>query len=89
MIEKTLTVNNEVGLHARPAALFVQTSNKFTSNIQVACGERKVNAKSILNVLTLGASKGSVIHIQAVGEDAEDAMAALEKLVQDNFGEAE
>jgi len=88
MPEITITVEHEVGLHARPAAMFVQTSKEFGSDIRVTHGERSANAKSILGVLTLGANKGAVINIRAEGEDADDALAALKALIDDNFGEA-
>ncbi|MCR4406804.1 MAG: HPr family phosphocarrier protein [Anaerolineae bacterium] len=88
MPEITLTVRHEVGLHARPAALFVQTAKQFNCDIKVTHGERQANAKSILGVLTLGANQGAVITIRAEGEDANQALAALEALVEDNFGEA-
>jgi phosphotransferase system HPr (HPr) family protein len=86
MPEITLTVHNKVGLHARPAALFVQTAKPFESDIKVAHGEREANAKSILGVLTLGAEQGAVITIRAEGTDAAQALAALQTLVEDNFG---
>jgi len=88
MPEITVIVEHEVGLHARPAAMFVQTSKEFESDIRVTHGERNANAKSILGVLTLGANKGAVITIRAEGEDADDALAALKALIDDNFGEA-
>jgi phosphotransferase system HPr (HPr) family protein len=87
MPEVTVTVNHEVGLHARPASLFVQTAAKFSSDIEVTHGEKTANAKSILTVLTLGAQKGAEITIKAEGADAEEALTALEQLVLDNFGE--
>ena len=87
MPEKTLIINHEVGLHARPASLFVQTAAKFTSDITVSHGDRTANAKSILTVLTLGAHQGAEITIKAEGDDADDALTALEQLVQNNFGE--
>ena len=87
MPEITVIVNHEVGLHARPASMFVQTAAKFSSDIDVTHGETTVNAKSILGVLTLGAHKDAEIIIKAEGEDAEDALRALEQLVLDNFGE--
>ena len=87
MPEIKLTVNHEVGLHARPASMFVQTAAKFSSDIEVTHGETKANAKSILAVLTLGAHKGAEIVISAEGEDADEALKALEELVRDNFGE--
>jgi len=88
MPEITLTVRHEVGLHARPAALFVETAKQFNCDIKVTHGEREANAKSILGVLTLGANQGAVITIRAEGEGADQALAALEALVEDNFGEA-
>jgi len=87
MPEIDLTVNHEVGLHARPASMFVQTAAKFSSDIEVTHGEKTVNAKSILAVLTLGAHKGAKIQIKAEGDDEEQALQALEELVLSNFGE--
>jgi phosphotransferase system HPr (HPr) family protein len=87
MSEITLTVHHEVGLHARPASQFVQTAKQFASDITVVHGEREANAKSILGILTLGANQGAVITVRADGEDADHALAALEALVADNFGE--
>jgi phosphotransferase system HPr (HPr) family protein len=87
MPEITLTVQHKVGLHARPAALFVQAAKQFTSDIKVTHGEREANAKSILHVLTLGANRGAVITVRAEGGDADQALEALEALVADNFGE--
>jgi phosphotransferase system HPr (HPr) family protein len=87
MPEVTVTIIHDVGLHARPASMFVQTAAKFSSDIDVTHGETTVNAKSILGVLTLGAHKDAEIHIIAEGEDAEDALQALEQLILDNFGE--
>ena len=87
MPEINLTITHEVGLHARPASMFVQTAAKFSSDIEVTYGEKTVNAKSILAVLTLGAHKDAEITVKAEGDDAEDALKALEELVLDNFGE--
>jgi phosphocarrier protein HPr len=89
MPDITLTVNHEVGLHARPAALFVQRSKQFSSDIKVTHGEKEANAKSILGVLALGVEQGAVITIGAEGEDADQALAALGALVENNFGEEE
>jgi phosphotransferase system HPr (HPr) family protein len=86
--EITLTVKHEAGLHARPASLFVQTAKRFQSDVKVKHGEREANAKSILNVLTLGAVQGAVVTIRAEGEDAQEALDALEELITSNFGEA-
>ena len=85
-----LTVNHPVGLHARPAAQFVQASNDFDADITVANktkASEPVNAKSILSVLTLGVHQGYEIEITADGPDAGEALKALEQLVADNFGE--
>jgi phosphotransferase system HPr (HPr) family protein len=85
-----LTVNHSVGLHARPAAQFVQTASQFESEITVANKTKEsdpVNAKSILSVLTLGVHQGYEIEITADGADAGKALKALEQLVADNFGE--
>jgi len=87
MPEINLTVNHEVGLHARPASMFVQTAAKFSSDIEVTHGEKTANAKSILAVLTLGVHKGAKIHIKAAGDDEDEALQALEELVLSNFGE--
>ena len=89
MQEITLTIRHEVGLHARPAALFVKTANRFTSQIVVEKDEQEVNAKSILSVLTLGAGQGAVVTIRAEGEDEVKAIEALRELVVSNFGEEE
>jgi phosphocarrier protein HPr len=83
----TLTIDHEAGLHARPAALFVQTAGQFASDITVTHGERSANAKSILTVLTLGAKQGSEVTITAEGDDAQEALDALKELVESNFGE--
>ncbi|HBH13858.1 MAG TPA: HPr family phosphocarrier protein [Clostridiales bacterium] len=85
-----ITVNHPAGLHARPASLFVQTANKFSSDIQVqnlTDNSNLANAKSILSVLTLGVCQDHEIEIIADGDDAEDALIALEALIEDNFGE--
>lgn len=87
MPEITLTVQHKAGLHARPAALFVQTANKYKANIRVRHGEREANAKSIMGVLTLGASQGAVVVVRAEGEDAQQALDGLRDLVESNFGE--
>jgi phosphotransferase system HPr (HPr) family protein len=86
MPEITLTVHHEVGLHARPAAVFVKTAKQFCSAIKVTHGEREANAKSILSVLTLGVDQGAIITLCAEGEDADQALETLEVLIEDNFG---
>lgn len=93
MKETKIVVNNKVGLHARPAALFVQTASKFKSDVKVSCLDKETgsirvaNAKSILSILTLGVFQGTEITIQSTGEDEEAAAQALVELVQTNFGE--
>lgn len=87
MPEITLTVHHQVGLHARPAALFVRTAKQFRSTIRATHSDREANAKSILSVLTLGAEQGAVVTICAEGEDADQALEALADLVNSNFGE--
>jgi phosphotransferase system HPr (HPr) family protein len=85
-----IQVPHPAGLHARPASLFVQTANKFSSDISVqnlTDHSDVVNAKSILNVLTLGVMKDHEIEITADGDDAEEALKAFEALIHDNFGE--
>lgn len=86
----TIAISHPSGLHARPASLFVQTANKFSSNIQVqnlTDNSNLANAKSILSVLTLGVCQNHEIEIVAEGDDAEDALDALKALIEDNFGE--
>ncbi len=86
----TLTLTNRIGLHARPAALFVQTAAQFQSTITVRSVTRNVgpvNAKSILSVLTLGAEQGHVLEITAEGPDEAEAITALRALVESKFGE--
>jgi phosphocarrier protein HPr len=87
--EITLTIRHEVGLHARPAAIFVKAANRFKSQIMVEKDGQEVNAKSILSVLTLGVGQGSVVTIRAEGEDEVEAIEALRELVVSNFGEEE
>ena len=86
-VETQLVILNKVGLHARPARLLVQTAAQFQSQIQIAQGEKVVNAKSIVGVLKLGAQHGHVIVVRAEGEDAEEAVKMLTDLVNQKFGE--
>ena len=88
MIETELTVNNEQGLHARPADLFVRTANKFKSDITVrnlSTGSSDVNAKSILRILSLGVYGGHTIRVMANGEDENQAIEEIATLVNQNF----
>jgi len=86
-IKRIVVIKNTLGLHARPAALFVQLANKFQSEIFVEKKEQKVNGKSIMGIMTLAAGKGQKITITANGNDAEEAVKALEKLLKGKFGE--
>ncbi|MDD5594772.1 MAG: HPr family phosphocarrier protein [Candidatus Omnitrophica bacterium] len=81
IIQKKMVVKNKQGLHARPAALFVQVANKYDSRIVVRSDKEEVNGKSIMGILMLGAEKGSEIIIEADGEDAQVAIIELEKIV--------
>jgi len=81
----TITVKHETGLHARPAALFVQVASKFQSRIWVELGSKKVNAKSIMGVMSLSVSKGDEVVLIADGKDEKKAMAAITQLVNSNF----
>lgn len=81
VIEKAFIIKNKQGLHARPAALFVQIANKFDCEITVSKGKQKVNGKSIMGIMMLEAGKGSKITIVASGEKAEEAVMELEKLL--------
>ncbi|MFH0739410.1 MAG: HPr family phosphocarrier protein [Candidatus Omnitrophota bacterium] len=81
LIKKKVTVRNKQGLHARPAALFVQVANKFDSRITVRHDKEEVNGKSIMGILMLGAEKESQIIIEADGVDAEIAIVELEKII--------
>ena len=87
MYLKDVTVKNQVGLHARPATFFIQKANEFKSSVWVEKEERRVNAKSLLGVLSLGIVKGTAINIIADGADEEAAVLALVKLVESGFAE--
>ncbi len=87
MCTQEITVNNEVGLHARAATFFIQKANEFKCGIWVEKDERRVNAKSLLGVLSLGIAQGSVITVIADGADEKQAIAALQELADNNFGE--
>jgi phosphocarrier protein len=85
--EEKLEIQNELGMHARAATKFVQTANKYKSQISVEKDGQTVNGKSIMGVLMLVAAKGTWITVRAEGDDAKDALAALAQLVRDKFGE--
>ena len=89
VMEASLVITNKVGLHLRPAGLLVQTAARFQSKIVVLFAGKTANAKSIMGVMKLGVSMGDSIVVQAEGEDAEQAIAALTELVRRNFEEEE
>jgi phosphotransferase system HPr (HPr) family protein len=86
---QVVVVKNRVGLHARPAALFVETARRFEdTKVRVATDGREVDAKSILAVLTLGVTQGTAITISTDGPEAEEALEALVEVVEGGLGEA-
>ncbi len=87
MFVKDVTVENQVGLHARPATFFIQKANEFKSSIWVEKEERRVNAKSLLGVLSLGIMGGTDIKIIADGSDEEEAVEGLVALVNSGFND--
>ncbi len=89
MTTRTFTIHNKTGLHARPATLFVQTAAHFKSKIKVTRENHTVDAKSILGILSLGASKGTTIDVTADGIDETEALAALDTLLTTTIGENE
>ena len=87
MVSRNVTIVNSIGLHARPATFFIQKANEFKSTIWVEKDEQRVNAKSLLGVLSLGIVKGTNIALIADGSDEKEAVDALVSLIQNNFGE--
>lgn len=87
MVDRTGTVKNKLGLHARPAALFVQAAGRFASEITLSKDGTTVNGKSIMGVMMLAAGQGSVLRISAVGIDEEEAAEELAGLIESGFGE--
>ena len=87
MISKEVVIDNQVGLHARPATFFIQKANEFKSSIWVEKEERRVNAKSLLGVLSLGIVKGTTVKIIADGVDEEAAIDTLSALIDSDFTE--
>ena len=84
-VSKTFTISNKQGLHARPAALFVKTANKYQSEIWVTKDGEEVNGKSIMGLMMLAAEFGSQVQVSAEGEDEEVALAEIEQLVSGGF----
>ncbi len=86
-MEKEFIVKNRLGLHARPAALFVQTTNRFKSSVKVRKGDQEVDGKSIMGLMMLAAEEGSTLLIVANGPDEKDVLSTLEELFNNRFGE--
>jgi phosphocarrier protein HPr len=84
---KSFVIRNQLGLHARAAALLVKTTNRFASEVTIATQKQSVNGKSIMGILMLAASKGTKITVQVDGPDAEEALNAIGALINDKFGE--
>ena len=85
MVSKEVMINNQVGLHARPATFFIQKANEYKCSIWVEKEDRRVNAKSLLGVLSLGIVKGTAVNIIADGSEEEEAIAELMELVNSDF----
>ncbi len=85
--EITLTIQNEIGIHMRPASAIVETLGPFDAEVSFEKDGTRVNAKSIMGILTLAAGKGTILRAFASGPQADDALAAVAKLVNDKFGE--
>lgn len=86
---REMTIINQLGLHARAAAAFVKVANRYRSEIMVSKEATRVNGKSIMGVLMLAAAQGSIITVEASGDDADEALNALQELVNNRFGEAQ
>ncbi|MFC4259559.1 HPr family phosphocarrier protein [Marinobacter lacisalsi] len=89
MIRQPVTIINKLGLHARAAAKLVETASAFESRVLLAKGDREVDAKSIMPVMMLAASQGTEVELAADGPDEQEAIAALEALINDYFGEGQ
>ncbi len=87
MIRRTYLIENEIGLHARPAAVFVDYAGDFNSEIKLCYQGKEVNAKSIISVLSLGLGKGDVFTLIVEGEDDESALKTLEDFILNNIGQ--
>ena len=87
MVIREAFINNQVGLHARPATFFIQKANEFKSSIWIEKDERRVNAKSLLGVLSLGIVKGTRINLIVDGPDENEAIETLEQLISSDFSE--
>ena len=82
-----ITIENKLGLHARPAMSFVDIANTFASEVRVLKGEQEVDGKSIMQMMMLAAVQGTKLEVKALGDDADEALAAIESLVERKFDE--
>ncbi len=89
MVKREVTITNNIGLHARPATFFIQKANSYKSLIWIEKEDRKINAKSLLGVLSLGIAKGMTVTIIAEGKDEVDAVNGLTELIDTGFAEFE
>ena len=87
MTQKTITIENKTGIHARPDSIFVQTATKFKSKIQLQAKGKTIDAKSILMIMSMGLVKGTEVTIIADGPDEAEAVKALKDLIDSKFGE--
>ena len=87
MVKENVTITNNIGLHARPATFFIQKANSYRSSIWIEKDDRKVNAKSLLGVLSMGIAKGMTVTLIAEGADEADAVQGLVSLVQTGFAD--
>jgi len=88
-VVKKVEIKNKLGVHARAAALLVQTANKFSAQITLSADGQSTDGRSILGVMSLGVPQGSKIQIEAIGDDAEKALKALEMLIEARFNDSE
>lgn len=87
VLQRTFEIKNKLGLHARPAALFVQLTNKFKAQVKVAKNNEEVNGKSIMGLMMLAAEQGSKINVTAQGEDAKELLDKIEEMIAHKFDE--
>ncbi|MFU0800171.1 MAG: HPr family phosphocarrier protein [Xylanivirga thermophila] len=87
MVQSVVKITHQSGLRARPAALFVQIASKFSSNIWIQKDAKKINAKSIMGVMSLGVAQGDEITLKIEGKDEKEAMDAMKKLINSNFAD--
>ena len=85
---RTVTITNPQGLHTRPADMFVKVALKYQAKVEVVTNSERIDGKSILSILTLAATEGTVLRLEASGPDAEAALDELVELIANNFGEA-